>query len=897
MIWKFRIKSAFCYDEFQWICEPWMHEKAETMDAMMTTPVLRMPRPLTPCLGREADVLAVQALFFEQEARLVTLQGPGGIGKTRLAMEIAQEAYPAFADGALFLALNEVASAFHIPRLLARALHIPLFGEHDVDEQVLDWLSEKELLLVMDNYEHLLPNTAFLERLLQTAPGVRLLVTSRARLHVKGEVLYAVEGLAYPVDQDDWHLVKASPAVHLFLERAAHLGVTFDETELEDIVQFCRFVQGMPLPIVLAAYLTTTRSPREILEASQRSFTILSVEHADLPPRQRSLRVILDQSWWALSSEAREALHRLILFRAPFTVEEAQRAADCSPTLFQYLVDTSLLLPYTRDYYTIHEFVRQYVQSWSFEDALHSQARRRFVKYFVSVADSFSSADEDDDVAFLFGNLLQALTYAIEEQMPQEGETLLGALVALREAKSDFAGAADLLDMFISSPLFPSLSAPSRIRWYERLGDVAFKCGRLLESETALQKGLALLDEPFPTHTFVLGMRILGELGRQGVYRLASFGKSQRPDERAAVASRLYERLGQCYFFHNDALRTFYAALRSLNKAERLGFSPELARAQANVTLGLAVAPLHRLAAFYATLTKRTIAHIEDDEAIAWAEEILALYHTGLGQWALALTAAEHAIDAATRIGDARRIEEALVVPATVAHFKGEFEEARQAWKQLRERALQRNDPQVEAWALTGEAETLLLRSHFDEAIPLLERASMLLKRTQDDINKISYHGGLALIAAMQGDGERVLQQTAAALPLAERDVSSFSILEGVSNLTEANLMCWAQGEWARTNSRQLCRVLARFAKTFPFGVPRAALWKGWLVWKDGDQAQAVRWWRKGWQAATRLEMRHDAAWLAYVLRRVAGEVLSPAEESEREVPATGMRTIEDARG
>ena len=221
---------------------------------MVARPVSPVPLPPQPTtfVGREAEVAALTRLLAEPDCRLVTIVGPGGSGKTRLALAVAARAAPAFADGVAFAPLQDVPATDGLIAALAVALGYPLSGRDDPRAQLLNYLREKELLLLLDNFEHLLEGVELLGEVLATAPGVKLLVTSREALNLQEEWRYPLAGLALPAEEAEDPA--QAEAVRLFVERARQVRRDFSlQAEQAGVVRLCRLAEGLPLALELAA--------------------------------------------------------------------------------------------------------------------------------------------------------------------------------------------------------------------------------------------------------------------------------------------------------------------------------------------------------------------------------------------------------------------------------------------------------------------------------------------------------------------------------------------------------------------------------------------------------------------------------------------------------------------
>ncbi len=346
-----------------------------------------LPRQPTPFVGREAELALIAERLAEPHCRLLSLVGPGGAGKTRLALQAAERS-AGFLHGAFFVPLTETSGAAQ-PGLIATAiadvLGLALHQRAEPQAQVLEYLRDKELLLILDNFEHLVNGATWLVELLETAPQVKLLVTSRERLNLQWEWLGDVGGLALPPD-DTFTDPEHYSAVQLFLQTARRFQPGFELTtaEMPFLIRICQHLGGMPLGIELAAALTRSYSCREVAAAIERDPDILTTSLRDLPERHRSLRAVFDSSWTLLSPAEQTALAQLSLFRGSFTVAAAAYTTVAFGSVFTALADKSLLRSLGAGRYELHELVRQYAAERLAADAqLVELAQLRYCDYYA----------------------------------------------------------------------------------------------------------------------------------------------------------------------------------------------------------------------------------------------------------------------------------------------------------------------------------------------------------------------------------------------------------------------------------------------------------------------------------------------------------------------------------
>ncbi len=321
-----------------------------------------LPTESTPFIGRKDELTAIKRHI--QETRLLTIIGPGGIGKTRLALKAAEETVGEFQDGCFFISLAPIHSVKNIIQAIAETVKFPLATYEDPERQLLRYLQKRRLLLIMDNYEHLLAGANIVSEILQAAPEVKILVTSRERLNLQSETVLNLGGMALP-NQVMSHGALDYDAVTLFVQRARQVRPGFNPSrdELQQITKICQIVLGMPLAIELAAGWLHIINIDEIAKELEKGLDILATELRDTPARHRSIRAAFDHSWALLDQREQDVFIRLSVFRGGFTREAAQQVAGTSLRLLSGLVNKSVLLSIPNSgRFEIHELLRQYAQ-------------------------------------------------------------------------------------------------------------------------------------------------------------------------------------------------------------------------------------------------------------------------------------------------------------------------------------------------------------------------------------------------------------------------------------------------------------------------------------------------------------------------------------------------------
>lgn len=343
--------------------------------AVVTVPH-NLPAQVTSFVGRQQEVQEARDLLGQ--SRLLTLTGPGGIGKTRLALQLAGAVLPTFPDGVYFIPLVSVSASDNMLWAIAERLDFQFRQSGKPQDQLLEYLADKRLLLILDNFEHLLDSASLLADMLRYAAQVKMLVTSRERLRLYGEAVFGIHGLALPVSERIEDL-RQSESLQLFVQRAhaANPGLILDSSDLQDIAHICRLVEGMPLGIELAASWVDMLLPSEIAHEIEHSLDILSAELQDVAASQRSIRAVFERSWNLLTAPQQQAFQKLSVFRGGFTREAAEVVMGVNLHSLHVLVSKSLLRydPETGRYEQ-HELLRHYA-AVELEDSGESAAMRQ----------------------------------------------------------------------------------------------------------------------------------------------------------------------------------------------------------------------------------------------------------------------------------------------------------------------------------------------------------------------------------------------------------------------------------------------------------------------------------------------------------------------------------------
>jgi len=435
----------------------------ETVVAESRSIPQNLPVQSTPFVGRKDEMASLNKLLSNPEKRLVTIIGPGGMGKTRLALAVAErqlEVHPElsenggarYPDGLFFVPLDGLDEPEQIIPTIANSLRFTIaepqesIGQADIPDrtpkqQLLDYLSNKRLLLVMDNFEHLLDGAGLLSEIRQQAPMVKIVATSREKLGLHGEQLYQLHGMSVPetgaqIATADELLEKYSSA-QLFLQSAERVAPVFEiqSGETRELAKICRLVGGMPLALELSAGWIDMLSLSEIINEIEQGIEILETSLHNVPERQRSMEAIFEGTWRRLSPVEQSLFRKLCIFRGGLTRKAAKEVAGASLRQLAGLMSKSLLLfDRQTSRYDIHRLLRHYgLEQLAVEPANEQAVRDRHSAYFLETIAALEEAlysvryqSVVDDIEGDLENLRTALHWAVaHHQLEHLGRAIL----------------------------------------------------------------------------------------------------------------------------------------------------------------------------------------------------------------------------------------------------------------------------------------------------------------------------------------------------------------------------------------------------------------------------------------------------------------------------------------
>jgi predicted ATPase/DNA-binding SARP family transcriptional activator/DNA-binding CsgD family transcriptional regulator len=547
---------------------PTPSQHADPLDEYTPDGRHNLPASRSSFVGREHELTEIQRALAM--TRMLTLTGPGGSGKTRLALEVARALVGIYPDGVWLTELAPLSDPDLVPQAVAQVLNARTSPGQKLTDALEDALRTRNVLLVLDNCEHLVEDAArMVDTLLSACPLVRILATSREALGVEGEVLWRVGGLSLVDPQSPFTVeeLEGSEAARLFAERARQRRPDFVliPNNTQAVAEICVQVGGIPLAIELAAARADTLPLEQISARLADSLGLLTGGARTAPPRQRTLRGTLDWSYELLSKNEKTVFSRLSVFAGGWTLEAAEAVvagegveARAAADLLAGLVDKSLVVAESgRDNgmrYGMLELVRQHGRERLQESGEAQVIRHRHAEYFLALSEEAEPAllrEGEEEAAWLArldaerDNLRAALSSTNEREDVDLGLRFVGALWRFWAARGYFDEARRWLEQVLASQGWASPTA--RARALDALGWVAIRQGDLHRAEAAATEGLELSDEAEIAASLVASFQILlGELARfRGDYERAkelsgrSLALSRKMGDRGGVAGAL----------------------------------------------------------------------------------------------------------------------------------------------------------------------------------------------------------------------------------------------------------------------------------------------------------------------------------------------------------------------
>ncbi len=749
-----------------------------------------LPGQLTPLIGRKAELAEIESLLQQSDLRLLTLTGAGGSGKTRLGLQVATDLLQDFTDGVFFVPLAPITEPDLVVSAIAQTLGIKEATGTPLIEAVKRQLRDKQMLLLLDNFERLLVAAPLVTELLAACHQLKVIVTSRAVLHLRGEHEFAVQPLALPdpAHSQSIEALSQCEAVALFVERARAVRPDFEINgeNVGVVADVCIRLDGLPLAIELAAARIKLLSPPAMLARLEHRLKLLVGGARDLPARQQTMRDTIAWSYDLLDEEGKRLFRRVAVFVGGLSLEAAEAVGNPAgePKIdilesLASLVDKSLLgqkeqaggEPRFMMLETFREYGLEQLETWGETTNVRRLHANFFLELMEQAEPKLSAADQGvwlDRLETEHGNLRAALRWAKENGEVLIGSQIAGALGRFWLMRGHYSEGRERLAEFLS---FAGGSAPTELRTklLTGAGILAQNQGDYSAARCFFEESLAIWREIGNKEGIAASLTNLGWVAwRQSDYQAArslseeGLALNRELDNQQGIAHSL-NNLGFVAHHQGD-----YSAARSFHE-ESLALRGELGDkrgiAFAKTNLGWAMQKLgdYELAAALLEEARVLFKQLGDKQLLAYSSNILAgvVHDQGNDRHATALI--EESVNTCRDIGAKYSLAVGLRILGDVTHEQGDHQRAAALMNESLKTFREIGDRYGAAFALCSLANISLDQGDDDRATSLLRESLTLRNEIGDKHGVVDCLDSLAAVAIAQSQLERALQLAGAA--------------------------------------------------------------------------------------------------------------------------------------
>jgi predicted ATPase len=693
-----------------------------------------LPKASTSFVGRDLELTDLSNLLLEPKCSLVTLLGPPGVGKTRLALQLAQqENLGAFKDGIYVIFLETLTQADLLPLRIAEGIELELQGKTSPLEQLQTFIKDRDMLLVLDNFEQLSQDATLLSELLRACPNLKLLVTSRERLRLEEEQLFLLSGLSLAEAATSLQDAEHYDAVNLFAQRAKKVKADFMLTteNVASIIKVCQLVEGLPLGVELAAAWVRALSCEAIVRELEANLELLSTPNRNTLERHKSIRAAFDSSWKLLTDKEQTALSSLSVFEGGFTRSAASEVAAVSLTTLASLLDKSLLRS-TGERFEQHPLLRRYGLEKLEKRGERENVARRHSEFFLKFAETlepFLVGIKQEETVDALGrdhdNLRAVLNRAQLQNDVETGLRLGAAVWRFWNVRGHLREGRRWLEQFIHASA-SVVHGHAKAKALNALGTLVFQTNSFPEARPYFESSLALWRTLGDEQNALTALNNL-------TWVLLHTGQVEPCRAYANEALNLAQKLQQP--------RAEALALNNLGWLEQYQ--------------GSFVASRHL---FEGSLTLRE--KVKDERGVAFAQCNLALTLVFLGDYDLARALLSKAIETLQRLGDKQLLAHACDIGAVLEMFCDDREKSERFLQKSLE--LSREVGNDESLALTLNLYSELVLHEPPRAEVMLEEAFTLNQSTGSPwyfTHWLYVKGKVALAKGEYDDARRYLQE------------------------------------------------------------------------------------------------------------------------------------------
>ncbi len=681
------------------------------LQTAQSSPPFQLPLLETSFVGRTDELRQIEHLLEEENGRLLTIVGMGGSGKTRLALQAAKERKHAYLHGIYFVPLVTLKTAASIPVQIAQVMGLSLDNQ-EIERQLLQYLHDKELLLLLDNIEHLLqtPETiSFIQQLRQNAPHLTLLVTSRQPLRLRAEWLIRLDGLPFPPIEVQFSEPTRYASIDLFAQRATQQGFSIKPQMDAAVNQICRLVEGLPLAIELITATMDSYTLPEIIQLIRSQMDKLAVSFHDIPARHRSIHAVFDYSWQLLSTVEQQTLGRMSLFQGHFTQTAVIQITNASKGILKNLVNKSLLRQEVDGRFSFHTLIRQFVtEKWEAEIEIVQQ----YSNYYLTL-------------------LCEQEPHIYRESMPQALQTIQDSFENTRSAwqigiqEQQYCLLQDCLPVVVTLPRFLNLLPD----WAQLLDQAKEGAPKEVRAHFAVAQATILVQ----SGQFELALEILHSISSEAVTEGNVF----------AYTSALYQE-AQIANIRGDYHQTIALNKKAMALIENQQFT-EL-EAFCYQQLGVAYVRLGKTEEATAVLNKALARFQQLKQPYCEAEifHILSIQAYQLGQYEESLSTLQKSLTRHKSLAGSANIAMTLNSMGLVSNDMGDYDAAEKYYREALEVQQNTANNQEKSKILHNLGLLAQHRRHFEKAEQYYQRALSLVPASSQSAVTLGNLGDIA---------------------------------------------------------------------------------------------------------------------------------------------------------